>query len=284
MSPDRRSRAFGVIREQTMKTAIRRAVLVTVVVLLARVVSAQSIALAPAQVDAVVKAGQPARFEFSVANPGDQPVAIRSTVTDLWYNEKNEKTFGPAGSSPHSAANWIQFVPRLVTIPAKSSAKLTAFITPPPDAIGGYYAVAFVESKPELTAARTPDAKPVYANIRLGALILLNVEGSERYDVQVSNAKLEPPTSASPLTVTFDVRNQSNTHVFPKATLAILDRDSRLVAKANADPRRFLPGQADQVNVSWAGTLPPGSYEGVLTVAYGGKQVQTQSLPFTIAQ
>lgn len=263
---------------------IRLAVIVTGVVLFARVAAAQSIGLAPAQIDAVVKAGQPSRVEFSVANTGDQPVAVRSSVTDLWYNEKNEKTFGPAGSSPHSAANWIQFVPRLATIPAKSTAKLTAFITPPSDASGGYYAVAFVESRPELTTATTPDAKPVYANIRLGALILLNVEGSERYDVQLSNFRLTPPTSAGPLTVTFEMTNQSNTHVFPKATLAILDADNRLVAKASGESKRFLPGQADQLNVSWTGTLPPGSYEGVLTVVYGDKQVQTHSLPFTVAR
>jgi len=268
-----------------VKDGVRYASLVAGVVLgLARITAAQSIGLAPAQVDAVVKAGQPARFEFSVANPGDQPVAIRSTVTDLWYNEKNEKTFGPAGSSPHSAANWVQFVPRMVTIAPKSSAKLTAFVTPPADARGGYYAVAFVESKPELTTASTPDARPVYANIRLGALILLTVEGSGQYDVQLSDFALTPPTPASPLTVAFTVRNQSNTHVFPKATLAILDAGNRLVAKAEGDPKRFLPGQSDHVTLAWTGTLPPGSYEGVLTVVYGDKQIQTRSLPLTITR
>ncbi len=268
----------------SVRGGVRHSLLVASVLLaLARVAAAQSIGLAPAQVDAVVKAGQPARFEFSVANSSDQPVAIRSMVTDLWYNEKNEKTFGPAGSSPHSAANWIQFVPRLVTIPPKSSARLTAFVTPPPDARGGYYAVAFVESKPELTTATTPDARPVYANIRLGALMLLTVEGSEQYDVQLSDFALTAPTSASPLSAAFTVHNQSNTHVFPKATLAILDADNRLVAKADGDSRRFLPGQTDRVNLSWSGTLPAGSYEGVLTVVYGDKQIQTHSLPFTVA-
>jgi hypothetical protein len=245
---------------------------------------AQSLALAPAEVIQTFTPGQPFKVEFSVSNAGSQPVAIRSSVTDLWYNEKNEKTFGPAGSSPHSGANWIQFVPRVITVDAKSSSKLTAFITPPPVAQGGYYAVVFVESKPELAQPPTAGAQPVYANIRLGALILLNAAGTDHYNVQLSNVSLTPPNASENLQLVFTLTNDSNTHIFPKATLAILDHDKRLVAKAEADEKRFLPGQADSMKLAWSGTLPAGDYEGVLTVVYAGAQVQTRSLPFTVRE
>jgi hypothetical protein len=250
--------------------------------LFARAAAAQSLALAPAEVIATVKPGQPFKVEFSVSNSGNQPVAIRSSVTDLWYDEKNEKTFGPAGSSPHSAAPWIQFVPRLLTVDANSSARLTAFITPPADARGGHYAVAFVESKPELAQSPTPDAQPVYANIRLGALVLLTVDGTAQHDVQLSDFVLAPPTGQDNLKLEFTVANKGNTHVFPKATLAILNREKQMVAKTEADVKRFLPGQTDTLEMSWGARLPAGEYEGVLTVVYGGKQLLTKTLPFTV--
>ena len=257
---------------------------VAVLALIARPVRAQSLALAPAEVIQTFTPGQPFKVEFSVSNASSQSAAVRTTVTDLWYNEKNEKTFDPAGSSPHSAANWIQFVPRVTTLEPRSSTKLTAFITPPTGVRGGYYAVVFVESKPELVQPTTTQAQPVYANIRLGALILLNAEGTEAYDVRLTDVVLAPPTAADDLSVRVTVANQGNTHVFPKASLAVFSSDKRLVAKADAPEKRFLPGQTDSMTLTWSGKLPPGDYEGVLTVVYGGKQLETRSLPFTVRE
>jgi hypothetical protein len=252
--------------------------------LTARPARAQSLALAPAEVIQTFTPGQPFKVEFSVSNASSQPVAVRTTVTDLWYNEKNEKTFGPAGSSPHSAANWIQFVPRVVTLEPRSSTKLTAFVTPPAGVRGGYYAVVFVESKPELVQPTTAQAQPVYANIRLGALILLNAEGTETYDVKLTDVVLAPATATDDLNLRVTVANQSNTHVFPKASLAVFSSDKRLVAKAEAPEKRFLPGQTDSITLTWSGKLPPGDYEGVLTVVYAGKQLETRSLPFKVPE
>jgi hypothetical protein len=245
---------------------------------------AQSLALAPAEVIETFTAGQPFKVEFSVSNTSSQPVAVRTTVTDLWYNDKNEKTFGPAGSSAHSAANWIQFVPRVVTLEPKSSTKLTAFVTPPAGVHGGYYAVVFVESKPELVQPTTAPAQPVYANIRLGALILLNADGTETYDVKLTDLVFTPPTAADGLNLRVTVANDSNTHVFPKASLAVFSSDKRLVAKAEAPEKRFLPGQTDSMTLTWSGTLPPGDYEGVLTVVYAVRQLETRSLPFNVPE
>jgi hypothetical protein len=245
---------------------------------------AQSLALAPAEVIETFTPGQPFKVEFSVSNSSSQPVAVRTSVTDLWYNEKNEKTFGPAGSSPRSAANWIQFVPRVVTLEPKSSTKLTAFVTPPAGVRGGYYAVVFVESKPELVRQTTRDAQPVYANIRLGALILLSAASTETYDVSLSDVTLTPPTASQDLKLAATIVNHSNTHVFPKASLAIFSSDRRLVAKADAPEKRFLPGQTDSVTLTWSGRLPTGDYEGVLTVVYAGTRIETRSLPFKVPE
>jgi len=250
--------------------------------LTARPARGQSLALAPAEVIQTFTPGQPFKVEFSVSNASSQPIAVRTTVTDLWYNEKNEKTFGAAGSSPHSAANWIQFVPRVVTLEPRSSTKLTAFVTPPAGVRGGYYAVVFVESKPELVQPTTAQVQPVYANIRLGALILLTAEGTETYDVKLTDVVLAPPTATDDLNLRITVANQSDTHVFPKASLAVFSSDKRLVAKAEAPEKRFLPGQTDSMTLTWSGRLPPGDYEGVLTVVYAGKQLETRSLPFKV--
>ena len=246
--------------------------------------SAQSIALAPAQVRQKFQPGVPFEFELATVNNGDAPVEMTIQITDLWYNDKNEKVFSDAGTSPRSAANWIQFVPEHFEVAAHKTQKMKAVVTPPSDAKGGYYATLFVLSKPQLAFDKTPDGKQVFTNMRLGCLVLLSAEKTEEFKVELSNFKLTPPTSNQGLSLAFDLLNAGNTHIIPRARMAILDLQRKLVAKAESPEKRFLPGQRDSMRVEWTGSLPPGNYTAVLTVAYSEDRIETQQMPFVIPQ
>jgi len=243
----------------------------------------QSLGLAPAQIVHKFKPGVPFEFELSTVNNGDTSVEMNVEISDFWYNEKNEKVFSSPGTSPRSAANWIQFVPEHFEVAAHGTQKMRAIVTPPADANGGYYAVLFVESKPQLSFDKTKDGKAVFTNMRLGCLVLLETEKTGQYKIELSNLKLTPPSGNQGLDLSFDLLNSGNTHVFPLARVAVLDAQHRLVAKAESDIKRFLPGQKDSMHVSWAGDLPSGEYSAVLTVAYGDDRIETQVLPMTIA-
>ena len=71
----------------------------------------QSVGLAPALIKQQFKPGVPFELELATINNGQTPVEMSVQVTDLWYDQKNEKVFSEPGTSPRSAANWIQFVP-----------------------------------------------------------------------------------------------------------------------------------------------------------------------------
>ena len=243
---------------------------------------AQSIALSPGQVRATFKPGVPFQIELATANQGDTPVDMSVQITDLWYNEKNEKTFGSPGSSPRSAANWIQFVPEHFEVQPHGTQKLHAVITPPSNAQGGYYAVLFVQSTPKLTFDKTANGKTIFTNVRVGCLVLLEAEKTEDYKIGLSNMTLTPPAANRSLDLNFEVENDGNVHVFPVARLAVIDSSRKLVAKAESDPKRLLPGQKDFMHVGWTGDLPPGDYTAVLTVTYGDDRIETRQLPLRV--
>ncbi|HEY2384952.1 MAG TPA: hypothetical protein VGK48_27575 [Terriglobia bacterium] len=243
---------------------------------------AQSLGLTPAEFQYRFKPGQPFQFEIAMSNTGSTPAAMRANITDLWYNAKNEKLFNPAGSSPRSAANWIEVVPPQVMVPAGGTGKVKVVVTPPADASGGYYGVVFLESRPELTQAATAESKAVFANIRLGSLILLSAENTEKYGIDISDPQLTPPDATHPLKLDFDLANNSNTHIFPETKIAILNSDHQLAAKSDGAIQRFLPEQKDRLSVSWAGALPKGDYTAILTVVYGPDKVDTKEIPFTV--
>jgi len=245
-------------------------------------VAAQSLGLAPAQVVQKFKPGVPFEFELNTANSGDSGVEMSVEITDFWYNASNEKTFNAPGTSPRSAANWIQFVPEHFEVAAHANQKMRAIVTPPSDAKGGYYAVLFVKSRPQLSFDKTKDGKQVFTNMRIGCLVLLSAEGTEQFKIALTDVKLTPPTGTRGLDVSFVIENQGNTHVFPWPRLAILDAQHKLVAKAETDMKRYLPGQKDAMHVEYNGALEPGSYTVVLTIPYGEDKIETQTLPLTI--
>jgi hypothetical protein len=242
---------------------------------------AQSLGLAPAQVVEKFKPGVPFQFDLSTVNSGDTPVDMHVEITDFWYDEKNEKVFSSPGTSPRSAANWIQFVPDHFEVGPHGTQKMKAIVTPPADARGGYYAVLFVQSKPQLSFPKG-DGKGVFTSMRIGCLVLLQAESTEDYKIELSNVKVTPPAETHGLSVDFDLLNASNTHVFPVARVAVLDANRKLAAKAESEQKRFLPGQRNAMHVEWAGKLPPGNYTAVLTVAYGEDRIETQQVAFSV--
>jgi len=242
-----------------------------------------TIGLAPGMVVQEFQPGKPFEAEFAVSNGTGAPMAMRGYVNDWWSNENNEKLFDPPSSTPQSAANWIEVVPRFFTVPSKSSFKFKIVVTPPANATpGGHYAAVFVESKPELTQAATADHKAVFTNMRLGALIMLTTANTAKYDIDLLDALLTPPTSSHNLRIDVLLENKSNTHIFPEAQLAVLNDKNEVVAKAKGEIKRFLPQQKDHVSVTWDGSLRPGNYNAILTLIYGDGKVRTQDFKFKV--
>jgi hypothetical protein len=266
-----------------MTAASIRCIGVAVMLATARAAAAQSLALTPAEIRASFKPQQVLQFDLDVSNEGDTPVPMRGSVTDLWFDPNtNEKIFGAPGTLPRSAANWIVFVPPTLTVAPHGTSKVKVVITPPAETTGGAYAVLFLESKPEPASGTTANGKPLYANMRLGALILLSAEGTEDYRVEISEPALTPPSGNRNLELTFQLTNAGNTHIFPDARLTVMDASKRIVARADGERKRFFPGQKEPVKLAWAGSLPPGEYTALLTIGYGKDKVYTEQLPLRI--
>jgi hypothetical protein len=265
-----------------MKNPLKLSLLFLLLTLAANVALGQSLALAPAQIVQDFKPGVPFEYSLAVENKGSEAAELHVQVTDFWYNEKNDKTFNAPGTSPRSAANWIQFVPETFEVAAGGTQKMKAIITPPADARGGYYAVLFVESKPVATNKQTEDGKRVFTNMRIGCLVMLTAKSTESYNVALGDLNLTPPADNQALKLSFSLDNESNTHVFPQARLAILSPEHKLVAKAEGEAKRFLPGQKDSMKVEWNGELNAGDYTAVLSLVYGGTHTETRQIAFTV--
>lgn len=243
---------------------------------------AQSMGLSPAIINEKFKPGQPFSFMMSLSNSGSAPAIMRGLTMDFWYDQQtNEKTMQAPGTHPRSASNWVEFVPAEVTVPANSSAQVKVIVTPQKEVSGGYYSVLFFESRPAL-AQLGENQQPVYTKFRLGALLLIAAEGTEQYKVDISDFKITSPDATHKLVAEFTIDNQSNTHIFPRVQLTVLDEKKKIKGKADGDYIRFMPGQKNVFKVNYPGELAPGKYDALLTIVHEGGKVVTKDIPFTV--
>jgi hypothetical protein len=124
----------------------------------------------------------------------------------------------------------------------------------------------------------------MYANLRLGALLLLTAAGTEQDALDVIDVRLTPPAANQNFELQMGLANRGNVHLFPQARVAILDGAKEVVARADGEPKRLFPGQQDRTAVSWAGRLPPGDYTAVITLTYGQNKVFTRELPLRVSE
>ncbi len=251
--------------------------------LLAPLAHAQGIGISPAVINQKFKPGQSFSVDITLSNTTNTPMLMHGLTSDLWFDGKtNERTLPSPGSTPRSAANWVEFVPKQVMVPAQSRALVKVVVTPQRAVSGGYYTALFFESVPEL-AGTAPDTKQsIFMNFRIGSFLLLTAEGTESFKVDISDYKVVPPDASHTMSAEFTVDNQSNTHIFPRVQLAVLNNKKKVVGKADGDWIRFMPSQKKVFAVNYPGDLPAGNYDALLTIVHEGGKIVTRDIPFTV--
>jgi hypothetical protein len=245
-----------------------------------------SVAMTPAFVEASVKRGTTFTRSFTISNGTGARLRFRTSVSDYGNDVNNKRVIARPGTMPYSAAAWVQFSPAEAVVEPGTSASMSVVVTVPATAEGGRYAMCFFQGEPVEDTARNSKASTTI-RVRLGAPLLLSVEGASRYDVAVLGAELSPPTSTAELLADLDIVNRGDAHARVWGMFAILDGSGRLAGRGRAEEKRFFPGQRDTYRVRWAGELPPGKYTLITTLKYDRAGAEPASLlyelPFDVA-
>ena len=242
----------------------------------------ESLGLVPAFIDATVKRGTTYTQEFTIANNTRTRLRFRCSLGDYWYDDKNQRLMGRPGTLPHSASSWAQFAPDEVIIDANTSAKVKMIITVPSDAAGGYYTMPFFEGEPADKPEQPKGRATSSVAVRLGGLLMLATEGNSEYNVEVMGGQVVPPTEASELEMSLDIRNRGTAHARLRGMFAILNSTGKLAGRGKIEEKRYLPGQRDVLKAPWAGELAPGRYTAVITLTYERAGLEPASLVYEL--
>ncbi|MBW2257407.1 MAG: hypothetical protein JRI25_22805 [Deltaproteobacteria bacterium] len=257
-----------------------RGLLLAASLLVPGVAWALSLTVAPGTVDVVVPAGSSEQVYIDVGNGGQTPLEVRAYLFD-WWHEAGQQQFPPPGTVERSAALWSSVVPARLTLDAKSRDRLILVVAPPADAIGGFFAVVFVDA----AAVPNPEAAPATTlglSARVGVLVAVRVQGTGNDALVVAGVEVRPPTESTPLEVSAQVRNTGDVHLKPETRVVVLDGDEQVRAKLAERHPIVLPGQDASLESQWGGELEPGAYTALVTVVFGEGQATTVEHVFAV--
>jgi hypothetical protein len=238
-----------------------------------------SLGASPASLEITLERGKTTAQTVLLFNQGKDPVTVTAYAWDWWHEPGNGRKFAPPGTLPHSAAKWISFVPEKVTVAPGKGTNVTVVIATPPDASAGNYAVAWFEAIPDAN----PKSKELRVGARLGVLVMTDVRGASKPNINVDELIISPPTASQPLKANIKITNAGDVHLFPKGTLVIMDRKRKLVGHVGFERQRMLPGEDRDVTLKFGAELKPGEYDAILTVDYGEAGATVKTTTFTVA-
>jgi hypothetical protein len=247
----------------------------------------ESVGVTPASIDAKVKRGASYTQTFTLSNNTGTSLRFRCSAEDIWYDESSKRLTGRPGTLPHSASLWTQFSPAEVLVGPHSSMPVTATITVPQTAAGGYYTMPVFEAMPvdQPKAGSTPtegNAATASMGVRFLLLMMLTTLDATEYNLEIMGGKILPPSASSELALQLDVRNRSTAHVRVRGAFAILNSSGVLAGRGTIPEKRYLPDQRNILQTGWAGELPPGRYTSVITLSYDRVGMEPATLVYEL--
>lgn len=246
------------------------------------------IGVTPAVIDAQVTPGAAGRVSLTVTNYDQTPLVMHAYAWDYGVGPVDAKTgdstvsWYPPGTQAHGAGTWLAVIPDEFTVQPQSSEALSIVVSPPADAVGGRYAMVFLEDGPK------PDPEGGSAALlagRLGVKVLLRVGTDGTRDLELRDLTVRPATDTLPLRVDLRLENTGSLHVVPVAKGVLRAADGSIAGRLEGESSwAFLPGQIGHLELIYPAGLPPGSYQLAGTVTYGSDEVIVLDHTFTIAE
>ena len=166
------------------------------------------------KVNLSVAGGDRITQSITVHNNSQEPLDIRVYWEDFDYAAPFDgaKNFLAAGTSPHSAASWIQFRPQEFRIMPSGKQKIDYTISVPGNIEGGYYGVLFFERSSEATV----DTKGVKIVTRVGSLFFIESQNKTK-KAGIADVAMQGGALAGTLA------NHGNVVLIPTMTYYIMD-------------------------------------------------------------
>lgn len=243
------------------------------VLLLASVPAARAgtISISPAVITLGGKFGQSATQKVSLTNGTNQPLEFVLEAHDIIVRD-GKRVFVPAGRQTDGIAASAVFSQRQVTVPPGQSRGVDVTVTVPPRTDQRAVVVYF-------RGTSIIQAKGAKTTASLGSLLTFTL--SDQTSVASRELVVKPQTSRSNTSFSQELTNDGTEPLVITGAAVVVDRQGRLLGRADFQPQRLLPGETGTVHTDFPAELERGSYRAVSTLAFERKTL-TKAAEFRV--
>lgn len=241
----------------------------------------RSIVISPPTIEHTLNPGDTAEGILKVTNNGNTDLTFSANIHDFIVEDKNgTPTILTTDklAEKYSGASWIAVTPNTFTVPASSTKELNYYLQVPADAApGGRYAAAIYEPVDIIQVEGTGAG----VNTQLGSLFYITVAGPVTESAEVTDFSVPAFSEYPPVTVSTEIKNNSDIHVKPTGNIVIKNMFGQEIARQDFVGGNIFP----ETSLLYANqffsdsNFKIGRYTAELSAVYG----QDNNLPLTAA-
>ena len=237
-----------------------------------------NVGAAPLRIDVKLPPGQAHTETIRVSSDADEPVHMRATAGDWYFNQYDAPQYDPVGKHPsYSCGSWIRVNPTEFDIPPHGTTPVrVTVVTAPGQPVGGYHCAVLIRTAP----GPQPNLPATGLRITVGfATTVYAVVGEPEPKAELVSLDLvlAPPDSASATgekprwQYLLTLENTGQTHFRVNATLELLNQEGKVVSNFKVNSQPVLPESSRTFTFTSAEDLPPGEYRLTATIDIGLK-------------
>jgi hypothetical protein len=229
----------------------------------------------PGKLEISVPAGATYNIPISVRNASYDPVHVQASMVDFGVSTDGSYVFQKVGTKPYSLMKWASIRPREFDLKAGEAQQIQLSVQIPQGNLSGEYGgIVFFQTRPSRKSTRS-----VAFAVRVASKIYETIPGT----VQINGAVTKMTSTESSKGQIYHVvfKNTGNAHVYIRGQLAI-QQGSTVVDQINLADGQLVERDGERVLEASGKKLPPGTYQAIATIDYGGKTETGGAIAFDV--
>lgn len=230
---------------------------------------ASAISISPLIFELNANPGEVLQNTVRIYNDQDYSVGVRVEVQNFLATGESGQVLVeesvPGETANFSLADWVTVSPSEFELsPLESKIVTFTIIVPEGAEPGGHYASVLVGiSGADVSSGGVGIAQ------KLGSLLLLNVSGDIKEELQIEEFSAPGYSEYGPVPITLRLRNTGSVHLKPRGFISIQNMFGKEVAKLDVPQSNVLPDSIRRISLSWGEKIQFGRYDAVLSAVYG---------------
>jgi len=229
--------------------------------------------VSPTKIDLDMPASTLYTMPMTVSNPGGVPMHIVVTPQDFRLSATGEYSFLSPGSLPYSLMKFVRVSPREFDVPPNTTQQIRVTFAMPASASGEYGGVMLFQTKSDRKARMA-----VQLGARIAAKFYCVIRNSAVKTGKVTSVVTSRQSAGEQYQITF--RDSGNTHLYLKGYVEVR-HDGQTVERLTMPADMLVERGTDRLITVSGKRLPPGRYQAVAAVDFGGARFSGGVVDFT---